>query len=323
MSRARVLLTGAGGELGTRVALALEAERGVGEIVAVDLDPPRRRLRRTVFHRVDPRDRRRLAGLVRDVAPEVVVHLGVYEPHARATPEAAAAMTASAALATLGAAAETGALRAVVVRSGIEVYGRRRGAPTVPDESVPPDPTSPFGRSLLEVERLAAAAGRTAGVPVTALRFAPLAGAHFPSPLGRLLRLPAVPFEALADPPFSLLHPADAAGAIVAALRAGADGPVNVVGAGAVTMVQAARLGGRIPVPVTGPAWVVVRPLAGLAGAPVPDHVLELARRGRAADGSACASILGMTPARTTREVVADLYEWAPVTVLRAAEEAA
>jgi UDP-glucose 4-epimerase len=312
----RVLITGMGGELGTRVALLLEGNRHVREIVGTDVDPPRKRLRRSMFHRLDPRDRRKLVNLVRDLAPNVVVHLGVYEPDARSNPRAAAERTASAALGVMGAAAETGELQRIVVRSGIEVYGRRRGCVTVPDESVPPDPTSAFGRSLVETERLAAAAGLAASCAVTSLRFGTLVGPHFPSPLGRYLRMPLVPFEALADPSFSLLHQEDAARAIVAAVDVDADGPVNVVARGATTAAQAARLGSRPAIPVSGPAWPVVRRLAELAGAPVPDHVTELLQRGRAADGTHARSALGVVPEHSTLDVVKLLYEWAPITPL-------
>src|SRR4051812_28014193 len=151
----RVLLTGMGGELGTRVAMLLEADRRVDELVGVDVDPPRRRLHRTDFHRIDPRDRRKLVRLVRDVEPTVVVHLGIYEPDARSTPRVAEERTRACTLAAVGSAAETGKLVRLIVRSGIEVYGRRRGSATMPDEAVPPDPTTRFGRMLLEVERLA------------------------------------------------------------------------------------------------------------------------------------------------------------------------
>ena len=68
----RVLVTGMGGELGTRIALLLAADPGVGEIIGIDVDPPRRRVKAT-FHRIDPRDRRRIVNVVRDFAPEAVL----------------------------------------------------------------------------------------------------------------------------------------------------------------------------------------------------------------------------------------------------------
>lgn len=316
----RVLVTGMGGELGTRVANLLEADPSISDIAGIDIDPPRRRTPRAQFHRIDPRDRRRVIRVVREFEPEVVVHAGVYEPHARSSPPAAQARTHEGTLATLGAAAETGALRAIVVRSGIEIYGRRRGAPTVPDEDFPPDPTSMYGRIVLDVERLAVAAGRSAGVPVTAIRMAPVVGPHFPSPLGRYLRLPVVPFAALADPSFSVLHQEDAARAMVAAIRGGVDGPVNLVGPGAVSAAQAARLGNRLPVPTLGPGWTITRRAGELLGTPLPDHVAELLKRGRSADGSSAGALLDVVPAHPTIDAIKALYEWAPVNALRVAD---
>jgi UDP-glucose 4-epimerase len=316
----RVLITGMGGELGTRVANLLEADPVVDEVVGVDSDPPRRRLRRAEFHRVDPRNRRRLVDLVREVEPTALVHVGVYEPNARTGPTSAAARTEAGAIAALGAAATCPTLDRIVVRSGVEVYGRRRGAPTLPDERVVPDPTTPFGRSLLHVERVAAYAGEAAGVPVTSLRFAPIVGSHLASPLGRYLRLPAVPVSLVSDLPFSLVHLDDAAAAIVAALTTGYDGPLNVVGSGAVTPFQAARVGGRVPLPVAGPAWLLAKIGAELFGAPLPDHVRELLVRGRGADASLAEEVLDVVPAWSTAEVVKELYEWAPVAYLPAIE---
>jgi UDP-glucose 4-epimerase len=319
----RALITGMGGELGTRVANLLESDLAVDEIVGVDSDPPRRRLHRAEFHRVDPRNRRRFVDVVRDVDPTVVVHLGIYEPNARTGPTSAVARTEAGTIAALGAAASCPSLRSIVVRSGVEVYGRRRGAPLCPDERVVPDPTSPFGRSLLHVERVAAAAGEAAGVPVAALRFAPVVGSHLASPLGRYLRLPVVPVSALSDLPFSLVHLDDAAAAIVAAVHARHDGPLNVVGSGAVTPFQAARMGGRVPVPVVGPGWLAAKVAAEVLGSPLPDHVRELLLRGRGADGTRARELLDVAPAWTTAEVVKELYEWAPVAYLGREEEAA
>lgn len=319
----RVLVSGMGGELGSRVAALLELEPWVAHIEGLDVDPPRRRLRRAGFHMIEPGDRRRTLQVLRDVDPHVIVHVGVYEPDARAGPALAAARTSASSVHVLGGAVECPSLEAIVVRSGIEVYGRRRGAVTRPDETTPTDPTSAFGRMLDHVERLARQAGEAAEVPVTLVRLGSVVGPHVPSPLGRYLRLPAVPVSLLADPAFSLTHVEDAAAALVAAAARHWDGPVNVVSTGAVTTSQAVRMGARIPVPLVGPEWPAARVVAALAGAPVPDHVLELIHRGRTADCSLLGHALGIGPAWSTPEVVRHLFKWATVTHLRPAEEAA
>ncbi|HEX7134608.1 MAG TPA: NAD-dependent epimerase/dehydratase family protein [Iamia sp.] len=309
----RVLLTGMGGELGTRVTNLLEADARIEAIVGVDIDPPRGRIPKAHFHRVDPRDRARTVAVVRDLEPTAVVHLGIYEPGARVVARTAATLSEASALVALGAAAQCPSLDRIVVRSGIEVYGRPRGGPQRPDETVHPDPTTPWGRTLARVEEVAAQSAIAADVPLTILRFAPVVGPHIPSPLGRFLRLPAVPISAVADPPFSLLHQEDAAAATVRALDAGVDGTVNVVGPGAVTPFQAVRLGGRIPLPTVGLGWLAARAGCELVGAPLPAHVIELLTRGRGAEGALGQEILGLEPARSTVDVVHDLYEWAEI----------
>lgn len=312
----RVLITGMGGELGTRVAQLLETDSSIAEIAGLDIDPPRRRLIRADFDRVDPRLRHRTIELVRSFEPNVVLHLGVFEPDARAGPRLASALTASGAVGLFQALEGLPSVQAVVVRSGIEVYGRHRGSPVCPDEDHEPDPTSAFGHALRHTEQLAEDVCRRLGVPLTVLRMAPLVGPHFPSPLGRLLRLPAVPFSLLGDPNFSVLHQSDAAEAVVAAVGVHHDGALNVVAPGSVSVTQATRLGGRVPVPVVGPVWRVARLVSELAGAPVPDHVVELLLRGRSADGSRCPSVLGLGALRSTVDVVDHLFDWPDVTTI-------
>ncbi len=312
----RILISGMGGELGTRVAALLEELPWTGEIVGLDVDPPRGRLRRSAFHRIDPRDRERTSAVVAALDPHLVLHLGVYEPNARANPGLARARTTAGALSVLGAAVEAPSLEGVVVRSGIEIYGRRRGAPTCPGEDVTPDPTCAFGRSLLELEEVAGQAGRAANVPVTHLRLAPVLGPHVASPLGRYLRLPVVPVPLLGDPAFAVVHVEDAAKAFVVAARDRVDGPVNVVAPGSITPCRAALIGSRMPFPIAGPSWWVARRAAALAGAPLPDHLVELLTRGRAADPGRASALLGLAPAWSTEEVVKELYRWATVTHL-------
>lgn len=319
----RVLVTGMGGELGTRMAQLLEERDEVDEIYGVDFVPPRRRLRRSEFRRIDPRDREKLADFVTEVAPQAVAHYGVYEPDSRLNQYDAREFTEACTVSVLGAAARAGSLERVVVRSGLEVYGRGPRYPLVPDEDAPLAPTSAYGRSVLEVETMAAALVRRLGIPVASLRLAPVLGSHVPSPLGRLLRLPAVPVPALSDPTFQLLHQEDAARAMVEALLRSVDGPLNVVGAGAVSTWQVVRLGGRVPVPIVGPMWSFARQVAEVAGAPVPPHVLELVRHGRAGDASRAREVLGLDHVRSTLDVCTELYEWGTVTPLRRGEQAA
>jgi nucleoside-diphosphate-sugar epimerase len=157
-------------------------------------------------------------------------------------------------------------------------------------------------------------AGTVAGVPVTAVRCAPIVGPSFPSPLGRYLRLPVVPVDPISELPFSLLHQEDAAHALVAAAHARFDGPLNVVGVGAVTASQAALKGRRIPLPVMGPGWWAASAAALLQGAPLPPHTRELLVRGGVADGLLAQRVLGIEP-RSTHDVVAELFEWASVAV--------
>lgn len=309
----RVVLTGMGGELGTRVTNLLEADARVEAIVGVDLDPPRGRIPRAEFHLVEPTDRAGVVAVVREAEPTAVVHLGVYEPGARVATRDAAAMNRNGISATLDAAAQSPALDRIVLRSGVEVYGRRLGGPRRPDETAPVDPTTPWGQALAEVEQIATDAARAADVALTVLRMAPVVGPHVPSPLGRVLRLPLVPVSAVRNPSFSLLDSEDAAQAVVRALGLGLDVTANVVGQGTATPLQAVSVGGRHALPTAGPGWTVARLACELAGAPLPPHVVELLTQGRRADDALGRDVLGLAPSSTTEQIVRDLYAWGSV----------
>jgi UDP-glucose 4-epimerase len=309
----RVLVSGMGGDLGSRVVAGLEQEPWVGELVGIDVDPPRRRLHRTRFHLIAPVEHDRIVETVTAFNPHVVVHISVWEPHSRANPTAARELTDDSATSILGAAAECRALESLIVRSGIEIYGRAHGAPTRPDESADIDPTCEYGEMLAAIERTASSIGERVGVTVGAVRTATVLGPHVPSPLGRVLRMPAVPFSVLADPPFAVVEDTVAAQAYVAAAERRLAEPVNVVANGAITALQAARRGRRIPLPLVGPDWMIARTVSRLLGAPIPDHVMETLHRGRLADNGRREELLGFRPTTTTVDVIDRLYEWPTV----------
>lgn len=313
MAGVRVLVSGMGSELGARVASLLEDEPWVGSLEGIDADPPRRRLRRAVFHRIVPGQHDRTVEAITAFNPHVVIHVAVWEPHGRAAPGTASRLTDDAATSILGAAAECRALESIVVRSGIEIYGRARGSVTRPSEQVGPDPTSEWGRMLAEIETTANSIGRRIGVAVGSLRCASVLGPHVPNPLGRILRMPMVPFSALADPPFAVVHQHDAAEAFVAAAKQRVNEPLNIVAPGAITMLQAIRRGRRVPLPLFGPEWAIARGITYLVGAPVPEHVQEMLHRGRLADNSRAREVLGFAPSTTTGDVIDQVYRWPSV----------
>ena len=311
----RIAITGMGGDIGTGVALRFDQDPDVS-MLGIDKEPPRRRIRHAEFHRVAPEDVDRRTELIRQFDPEVLIHLGIYEPHSRSNPQDAVTRTRTATRSVFQAALECPSLAHVVVRSGIEVYGRARGTPLRPDEDAELRPTSRFGKILVEVEDSARAFGEARSVPVTLLRFAPIVGPYIPSPLGRFLRLPFVPYAAPLDAPIQLVHIDDVHDAFRAAVRARVDGDFNVVGVGAVTGSQAARIGGRIVVPVMGLGWIPARVATAVLGSPLPEHAIEAMKRGRTADGSRAHRDLDFVPSRSTRACVEDLYAWASITRL-------
>ena len=306
----RVLVTGMGSQLGSLVAAELEEQSWVSELVGIDADPPRRRLTRSTFHRIDVEAVDRIEKVVGDFDPHVLIHIAVWEPDARANPKHAELFTRRAAQAVFSAARLAPSLEHVVLRSGLEVYGRGGHRPDVPDESSPTAPTSQYGRMLVELERLAGDAFSTTHADVTALRLAPVVGPHVPSPLGRLLRMPIVPFNVLRQPSFAVLHEDDAARAFVIAAQRTIGEPINIVARGEISGFQAIRRGGHVPLPLIGPEWAITRRVSHLFGAPVPEHVMEVLHHGRRATSLNCTRDLDWSPAMSTDEVIDSLFAW-------------
>lgn len=310
MKGRRVLVTGMGGELGSLVASMVERTEWAGEILGFDVDPPRRLLTRSVFHRVDPTDHALISELIIDFNPHVILHVGVWEPDARLGTAHAAKCTETVAKSVFDAAHEVPSLETVVVRSGTEIYGASSHSPSIAVESSPISPTTTYGRMCLNIENQATELRTARGINVCVLRLAPVLGPHVPSPLGRLLRLPAVPYHGMHNPVFCVVEDHDAAMAFVQGAERNADGTVNIAANGAISMLRATAIGKRIPVPSIGPGWWVAGRVSAMAGAPIPDHVSDLLARGRLAASNEAAHLLRFAPRHSTTQVVERLYQW-------------
>lgn len=304
------MVTGMGGELGSLVTTLLEDESWVSEIEGLDMNPPRRRLKRSTFHLVEPFHHARTSEIISRFNPHVIIHLGVWEPHARLNTHDAKIHGDELAEAVFDAAYAIPALESFVVRSGVEVYGSFGHWPRLPDEQSLLDPQSIFGHMLVSLEQQATALAMARGTSIATLRLGTVIGPHVPSPLGRLLRLPAVPYNPIGNPQFSLIEDRDAAMAIVAAGRHQAHGIANITAHGSMSISTAANIGRRLALPVIGPAWWVTRAISSIAGAPVPDHVSELLQHGRNAYCGTSQDLFGFTPHLSTADVITRLYAW-------------
>lgn len=304
------MVTGLGSELGSLVAAILEDESWVSEIEGLDTTPPRRRLKRSLFHLVEPFQHARTSELIAHFNPHVIIHLGIWEPHARLNTDDARLHTDELAHAVFDAAHSIPALESLVVRSGVEVYGKYGHWPCLPDENSALDPQSTFGQMLLAIEQQATELAVARGTAIATLRFGSVIGPHVPSPLGRLLRLPVVPYNPFGNPKFSVIEDNDAATAIVAAARHQPHGIANIIADGAISITAAASKGRRLALPIIGPAWGATCAISRLAGAPVPDHVSELLQHGRGAFSSSSEAMLGFTPGISTANAISRLYAW-------------
>ena len=303
-----------GSELGSLVAALLEAESWVGSLEGIDLDPPRRRLRRAVFHRIDPHHSERVFDVMTRFDPHVVVHVAVWEPDARANTAMARRLTDRAALSILGAAAECPSLQHLVIRSAAEVYGRSRGSFSRPDESAPIAPTTEFGRMAQRIEAVANDIGARTGVTVGSLRLASVLGPHVPSPLGRVL----APARRSVQP-----HRRSSFRRAARSRRSHArwsrrpneDCPSQSTSSRPERSQRSKRSG------AAGDCRCHSSDLNGrshdgsshLFGSPVPDHVTEVLLHGRLVDGGRATELIGVSPASTTPTVIDSLYDWPSV----------
>ena len=195
-------------------------------------------------------------------------------------------------------------LRTLVVRGSAAIYGAEPGAPQFFTEEMAR--TYPlrtrWQRDVGELESLFGTfARRHPDVRCTMLRLQPVIGPTIDTPVTRLLRVRAVPVYLGFDPRVQLLDEDDSVEAILAAIAARVDGPVNVAGAGTVSLTRMLRVLGRIPVPVPSPAWgPVTGAFRRVTGTQVTSDIERYVRYGRGVDLRRLTDEVGFAPRYTT-----------------------
>src|SRR5947207_1293592 len=310
----RVAITGVSTRWGAELARRLERDPAIEHVAGIDSSPPPAELDRTDFIEADPRSPV-LARLLPGIEADTVVHCGIHwYPDPTRPARALHDINVIGTLQLLAACERAPSVERIVVRGSAAIYGCEGAAPAFFTEELArtlPLRTT-FQRDASELEGyFDNFARRHPDVSCCMLRYQPEIGAELDSPLVRYLTLPVVPTQLGFDPRLQLVHLDDAHGALEAAVRSDARGPVNVAPAGAVSLTRILRLSRRptvaIPHPLFGPALARLGRRLG-AGALYGDAVRFL-RYGRGVDNRRLRSELGFEPAFDALGAVRDFVE--------------
>jgi UDP-glucose 4-epimerase len=212
----------------------------------------------------------------------------------------------------LAACEKTETLRTIVVRGSSAIYGAESNAPQFFTEDMArrfPFRTR-FQRDIGELESYFENFSRRFDqVSVTTLRYQPTLGTAIDSPLTRYLEQPVVPTQLGYDPLLQFVHAEDAVGALEAVVMRPVRGPVNVAGAGSVTLSRLLRLAGKIPLPVPAPLFSAALGIGGRLGlGRLPPEAVPWLRNGLTIDCTRLEEEVGFRP-RSTSEAVEDFIE--------------
>jgi UDP-glucose 4-epimerase len=297
----RILIAGVGTHWGTELALRLERDPDVEQVIGLDTTPPLAQLERTEFLEADIRNPL-LARLLPSTGADTLVHTGIlWYPEPGKPQRALHDINVIGTLQLLAACERTASLERVVLRGSAAIYGCEPTGPSFFTESMANDfpLRTRFQRDIGELEGyFANFARRHSRLTCCMLRYQPEIGPGLDAPIAHYLSLPVVPTQLGFDPRLQLVHAEDATGALHAATMNPIRGAVNVAPSGSISLSRALRLIERpqmpIPHPLFGPAMARLGDRLGagsLYGAAV-----RLLRYGRGVDTARLRTELGYEP---------------------------
>jgi UDP-glucose 4-epimerase len=305
----RILITGAANWAGSALARELLADPAVELVAALDTrTPDLPGGPRLVFLEADVRSVE-LARLLAPLRLDAAVHNDVLQfAEAGRSERLLHEINVVGTLQLLAACEALPTLRSLVVRSSASIYGSEPNAPAFFTESMArrfPMRTR-WQRDVDELEHLVEAfARRHPHIACTLLRPQPVVGAVHDSPLMRLFRSPVVPTWPGFDPRIQVLGAQDLVGGLRAALGARVSGPVNLAGAGTISLSRLLRRLGTRALPLAPPLLGPATAAAEWLGLPRlgPDTRRYL-RYGRGVDTTRMRAELGFVPRQTTLQAV-------------------
>jgi UDP-glucose 4-epimerase len=314
-----VLVTGTAGYLGSCLAGQLAASPEVDRVVGIDAAVPdaaaRDRMGAAEFSRVDIRNP--LVSRVLDAAGvDTVVHAAASsEWDGTATRSTARSMAKElnvlGTMQLLAACQRSETVRHLIVRSTAGVYGASPRDPALFRELDPPvgAPAGDLARDAIDIEGYVRGfARRRPDVRVVMARMAEIVGPTVRTPFTRYLSLsPVVPVPFGRDPRLQLLHERDAVAVLRHLALGSSTGTVNVAGEGVITLNQAVRRAGRVPVGLPETGLTVLRTLAAVSG--MGTSAMKQSRAlvaGRVLDTRRLVTEVGFVPEHTTVEAFDD-----------------
>lgn len=306
----RILVTGIGSVIASRLAARLEADDRVAYVGGVDLTEPVEGLTRTEFVRADLSNP--LVGkVIESTAVDTIVHLAITaEPQGAGGRSRMKERNVIGTMQLLASAQQAPRLRRLVLKSTTAVYGSSYADPALFREDSAPrtPPRSGYAKDAVEVEGYGRAFGRRRrDVDLTVLRFANFIGPRVETPLTGYLALPVVPTVMGYDPRLQLCHEDDAVEVLLRAVLGHHPGIVNVAGPGIVYLSQAVRMAGKAAVPVPLPlAEALAGAMRRQGRVDFSPEQLAVLRFGRVGDLTRLRTQWGYEPRFSSRAALAD-----------------
>jgi UDP-glucose 4-epimerase len=310
-----VLVTGVSRYLGGRFARLLTAQPGVNRVIGIDVIPPPHDIGNAEFVRADIRNPM-IARIITQAEVDTVVHMNVI-----ATPLSAGGRVSQKEINVIGtmqllaACQKAPSIRRLVVKSSAAVYGSSPRDPAMFTEDMGPKvlPPAGFGKDSVEVEGYVRGfSRRRSDVAISMLRLANIVGPGIRTGLTDYMRMWVIPTPLGYDARLQLVHENDALEALLLATLGPPVGIVNVAGDGIITLRQAARLAGRVPIPVPLSACGLLGRLVRRAGlADFSQEQVQYLAWGRVTDTTRMREMLRLEPEFTTRTAFEDFISHA------------
>ncbi|MFT4086799.1 MAG: NAD-dependent epimerase/dehydratase family protein [Gordonia sp. (in: high G+C Gram-positive bacteria)] len=309
-----VLVTGASTFLGGYLTARLAADPGVARVIAVDSRVPSkdmlRRMGRAEFLRLDIR-RPAIAKAIANFDVDTVVHAAPSLMDSAGHSAAIKELNVVGSMQVCAACQRSPSVKRLVLRSTAMIYGASPADPAAFTEgsAARREPKRGYGRDMLDVEGYARGlARRRQDIDVTILRPQAILGPRIRTRMSSYLSLPLVPVVFGHEPRLQFLHEEDALAALEhATLRSTGGGTYNLAADGVVTLTQAVRRAGHVPLPVPTP---MLAPLvAVLQDGRVPtirSDQGDYLSYGRVLDTTRMRTELGFEPKYTTLDTVDD-----------------